>query len=243
LLLSIASEFWSIGEPSRILPLAVVLVACGSAVAGGRARILLAMSAAALILVAIAPVGYWLLIPLEARFPAPDPTLPASPYGIIALGGDSGHRLATLAHLSQTFPEAHLVYSGRGDRAAAVNDLRREHLDPAHVMLETRSRTTLENAKDSAQLVKPRPDEHWLLITSAAHMPRAIGCFRAAGFRVAAYPVDFVTRNEGPPGYGGRGPARLGEQRLAQLDDAVKEWIGLAAYRIAGSTSALFPAP
>lgn len=243
MLLSTASEFWSISEPSRALPLAIMLLACGSIIASGRARLLLAMAAAALIFVAIAPVGYWLLIPLEARFPAGNSTLPMSPYGMIALGGDSGHRLATLAHLSHLFPESLLVYSGGGDRADAVSELRERHLDPAHVILESRSRTTSENAVDSAQLVKPRPDEPWLLITSAAHMPRAIGCFRAAGFRVVAYPVDFVTRAEGPPGYGGRGPAPLGEPRLAQLDDAVKEWIGLAAYRIAGSTTALFPAP
>lgn len=202
------------------------------------------MAVAALMFVVIAPVGYWLLIPLEARFPPWNSTLPPSPRGIIALGGDSGHRLAALAHLSQLFPEALLVYSGRGDRAAAVEELRQEHLDRAHVILETRSRTTLENAEDTAQIVKPRPDELWLLITSAAHMSRAIGCFRGAGFRVVAYPVDFISRGGfGPPGFGGRGPAPLGEQRLAQLDDAIKEWIGLAAYRIAGSTDALFPGP
>lgn len=243
MLLSTASEIWPVGEPSRIVPLAIVVAACGSIVASGRTRILLALVAAALVFVAIAPVGYWLLMPLEARFPAANSTWPALPYGIIALGGDSGHRLAALAHLSQLFPEALLVYSGRADRAAAIAELRQEHLDPARVILETRSQTTVENAEDSAQLVQPRPDELWLLITSAAHMPRAIGCFRAAGFRVVAYPVDFVTRSEGPPGFGGRGPAPFGEPRLAQLDDAVKEWIGLAAYRVAGSTSALFPAP
>jgi uncharacterized SAM-binding protein YcdF (DUF218 family) len=241
--LSTTSEIWPISEPSRFLLLAIVLAACGSIVASGRARILLAVVAAAFIFVAMAPVGYWLLIPLEARFPAGNSTLPPPPYGIIALGGDSGHRLAALAHLSQVFPEALLVYSGRGDPAAAVNELRQERLDAAHVMLESRSRSTVENAEDSAQLLQPRPDELWLLVTSAAHMPRAIGCFRAAGFRVEAYPVDFITRGEGPPGFGGRGPAPLGKQRLAQLDDAVREWIGLVAYRFAGSTSALFPAP
>lgn len=243
MLLSTASEIWSIGEPSRILLLAIVMAACVSVVASGAARILSVMVAMALIFVAIAPFGYWLLIPLEARFPAHNSIFPTSPYGIIALGGDSGHRLAALAQLSQRFPDALLVYSGPGDPVAAVNQLRQGHLDPAHVIVESRSRSTAENAEDSAHLVKPQADQLWLLVTSAAHMPRAIGCFRAAGFHVVAYPVDFITRNEGPPGYGGRGPAPLGERRLAQLDDAVKEWIGLVAYRIVGSTSALFPAP
>jgi hypothetical protein len=32
-------------------------------------------------------------------------------------------------------------------------------------------------------------------------------------------------------------------QRVAQLDDAAREWIGLLAYRVIGNTNALFPAP
>lgn len=240
----LSSEIWTIAEPSRILPVAIAASACCLLFVSGRRRILLAAIAAMLIFVAVAPVGYWLLIPLEDRFPVQNSTVQQAPYGIIALGGDSGHRLVALAHLSQIFPKALLVYSGRGDRAAAIGEVEHERLDPAHVILETRSRTTVENAEDTAHIVKPRPDELWLLITSAAHMPRAIGCFRDAGFNVAAYPVDFITRGDrGAPGFGGRGPAQLGEPRLGQLDDALKEWGGLAAYRLAGKTSALFPTP
>jgi uncharacterized SAM-binding protein YcdF (DUF218 family) len=176
------------------------------------------------------------MVPLEARFPARDSTLSQPPYGIIALGGDSGRRLDALAHLSRQFPEARLVYSGRGDRNAAAFEMREEHIDPARVVLETSSRNTFENAVDSAQIVKPQADERWLLITSAAHMPRAVGCFRHAGFRIVAYPVDFATQ-------GGSGPAPIGERRLSQLDDAAKEWIGLLVYRIVGNTNTLFSGP
>jgi uncharacterized SAM-binding protein YcdF (DUF218 family) len=38
----------------------------------------------------------------------------------------------------------------------------------------------------SAALLKPKPNEWWLLVTIAPHMPRAVGCFRAAGFQGAA---------------------------------------------------------
>jgi uncharacterized SAM-binding protein YcdF (DUF218 family) len=67
-------------------------------------------------------------------------------------------------------------------------------------------------------------------------MPRAVGCFRRAGFSIVAYPVDFATQ-------GGAGPAPIGERRLWQLDDAAKEWIGLLVYRIVGNTNTLFPGP
>jgi uncharacterized SAM-binding protein YcdF (DUF218 family) len=70
-------------------------------------------------------------------------------------------------------------------------------------------------------------------------MPRAVGSFRAAGFPVTAYPVDYRTR-------GPQDAARFFPfvaNGLRRLDLATKEWIGLLAYRLAGYTDALFPAP
>ncbi len=61
------------------------------------------------------------------------------------------------------------------------------------VMLENKSRNTAENAAFTKALVKPKPGERWLLVTSAQHMPRAVGCFRRVGFPVEAYPVDWHT--------------------------------------------------
>ena len=85
----------------------------------------------------------------------------------------------------------------------------------------------------------PKPGERWLLVTSAWHMPRSMGSFRAAGFPVTAYPVDYRTR--------GGEDARRGflhtSEGLRRLDLMVKEWLGLLAYRLSGRTDALFPAP
>jgi uncharacterized SAM-binding protein YcdF (DUF218 family) len=86
--------------------------------------------------------------------------------------------------------------------------------------------------------VRPKPGERWLLVTSAQHMPRAVGCFRAAGFDVEAYPVAWRTRPRGRPTFGG---ALSGG--LNTLDLAAHEWIGLIAYRLTGRTSELLPAP
>ncbi len=233
----LSQALWPIVAPSRFLELATI-AACFWAIAGPlRARISAAAMIGLLIFVSAAPVGYWLLLPLEARFPAWQSTSRTPPYGVIALGGDAGHRLESLARLSREFPQARLVYSGRDDRDAAVKELRAAGIDPAHVVLETSSRSTAENAADTARIMRPGAAESWLLITSAAHMPRAMGCFRRAGFRVAAYPVDFATGDHSSP------LATTAMQRLTQLDDAAKEWLGLLIYRIVGNTNALFPGP
>src|SRR5262249_43502309 len=107
------------------------------------------------------------------------------------------------------------------------------------IELESQSRDTAQNAVYAKALTNPQPGEKWLLITSAAHMPRAIGAFRRAGFDIEAYPVDWQT--------GGRNDRRrlsfTASAGLAATDQAFREWIGLIAYWIAGRTSELLPAP
>jgi DUF218 domain len=61
------------------------------------------------------------------------------------------------------------------------------------IIVERKSRNTTENAAFTKQLVMPKPGERWLLVTSAMHMPRAVGVFRKAGFAVDAYPVGYQT--------------------------------------------------
>ena len=39
--------------------------------------------------------------------------------------------------------------------------------------------------------MKPEPAERWLLVTSAYHLPRAVACYRAAGWDVIAYAADY----------------------------------------------------
>jgi len=76
-------------------------------------------------------------------------------------------------------------------------------------------------------------------VTSAYHMPRSIGAFRRVGFAVEAYPVDYRTR--GIEDLARPFPS-LGEG-LRRGDIAMREWIGLLMYRLAGRTNELFPGP
>ena len=67
----------------------------------------------------------------------------------------------------------------------------------SRLIMERRSRNTLENAEFSKALVAPKPGERWLLVTSAFHMPRSVGLFRKAGFAVEPYPVDWRVGGRG----------------------------------------------
>ena len=64
-------------------------------------------------------------------------------------------------------------------------------VDPARIIVEDQSRNTEENARFTAAIVHPEPKQRWLLVTSAFHMPRAIGVFEKAGFDVVADPVAY----------------------------------------------------
>jgi uncharacterized SAM-binding protein YcdF (DUF218 family) len=70
-------------------------------------------------------------------------------------------------------------------------------------------------------------------------MPRAVGCFRAVGFPVEAYPVDYRTDGD----YRDLHPFRFMFNGMQLTDLAVKEWVGLVTYRLAGYTRELLPAP
>jgi uncharacterized SAM-binding protein YcdF (DUF218 family) len=209
------------------------------------------------------PLGNVLILPLEQRFPPWDPSR-GPPDGIVVLGGaitpevsaargvvalnEAAERLTVTAELAHRYPKARIVYSGGSnalisDRIAeapfGVEEL--EALGVAHnrITAEEQSRNTIENAVFSRLVAQPKPGERWLLVTSAYHMPRAVAAFRAAGFPVEAYPVDWRTR--GP--IDALQPFGSLSEGLQRTDAAVHEWVGLLAYRLSGRTKELFPAP
>jgi uncharacterized SAM-binding protein YcdF (DUF218 family) len=173
-------------------------------------------------------------MPLQYRFGFSPPVSQAPPNGIIVLGGSSVLGIEAAEALSRDYPEARIILSGYS--ATAVNKFARLGGDPARVYVESRPQTTFEDALYSAALLKPKPSERWLLVTSALHMPRAVGCFRAAGFQVQPYPLELGSPDLFVPYF--TGPAAF-----YYLDLAAKEWIGLIAYRLMGRTEALFPGP
>lgn len=212
--------------------------------------------------IAVLPVGAWLLIPLENRF-APLRELPDQVDGIIMLGGglhhdltvarrqltlqSPGERLVALLRLARRFPQARIVMAeGRGSLGSAQFEQilpARQFwadmgIDPGRVRYEDQARNTYENAVLTKTLAGYAPGQRWLLITSAWHMPRAVGAFRRAGWPVIPCPVDF--RTDGHYGMKIRLDLKWGLETFCL---AVREWAALAVYRILDRSDAWFPGP
>lgn len=263
--LLITKYFWWLVEPSNSL---LVLWLLGIAFLFTRwwklGRSLVTVVALLVLLIGALPIGEWGLRPIEDRF-APVLVPPPKVDGIIILGGviddyvigkrgipkslaaTGTPRLDAFIELAKRYPNARHVFTGgsitlingRDTEADVVRRiLARLGIDTTRIIFEDRSRNTWENARFSYDLLKPRPHESWLLITSARHMPRAVGVFRKVGWNVLPFPVDYITDVESRfhPEFG------IGAN-LQTVSEALREWIGLAAYHLMGRTDTWFPAP
>ena len=131
------------------------------------------------------------------------------------------------------------INPGPLSEAAATQDLLVQlGVAAERIELESVARNTYENAVLSYEAAKPKPGETWLLVTSAIHMPRAVGCFRRAGWTIVPYPVDYHTATTIATA-----PGLLLADHLMLVNGAAKEWLGLAAYYVLGRSDALLPAP
>lgn len=223
------------------------------------AHALVFVSALSLPALAVLPWSDWLVAPLENRIPAPA-AMPEHVDGIVVLGGavdgevfaargmtalnGAAERLTALVQLARRYPTARVIYTGESGSITHQEikeaPLAREMLeslgvDCSGVVFEAQSRTTRENAVLSKELMRPEAGEVWLLVTSAAHMPRSLGVFRAVGWQVLPYPVDYNTtgRSSGL-GFSVAGGA-------AAVAAGLHEWGGLAYYHLRGWTDSLYP--
>lgn len=165
---------------------------------------------------------------------------------------EAADRIMLAASLAIRFPNLPIIVSGgsgdpvnQQDREAdyIASILRQWGVKPGRIIVDNQSRRTAEHPGMiaralSVRIGKPiaKPGKTWAIITSAAHMPRAIGVFRKAGWSVIAVPTDYRTGTHWHPVLG-EGLAR----GLLRTDMAAREWAGLVAYYLQGKTSALFP--
>lgn len=222
-------------------------------VQAGRRIVMLAVSL--FLLFGLVPIGPNLLVWLETQYAKP--SLPPGIDGIIVLGGmfdtdsseqtrqlvsnDNMERMTAFIELARAHPEAKLVFSGgagtfppteRKEADMAQAYFRAIGFDDIRVIYERQSRNTHENAVLSKEVAQPAPGELWVLVTSAAHMRRAVATFAQAGWRVIAYPVD--------PGTGLAYDWRLWPLAVGRnfnaLEEALKEIIGYQVYKLSGKS-------
>jgi uncharacterized SAM-binding protein YcdF (DUF218 family) len=170
----------------------------------------------------------WLASRLETRFERPVVDDWTAISGLVVLGGEPG-RIAEALRLARAHPHLRVVLSGPSDYELSLLT----HIDQAmnsRIEIERNSLktyvNTCGNAIFSARLIAPKPADRWLLITSALHMPRAVGAFRKAGFPVEPWPVRNVNEYAAP-----------------SLRRALHEWVGLVAYRLLGCSDDVMPGP
>lgn len=223
---------------------------------------MVAIAVAIAVLVVFVPVGNWMTRSLENRFDVPA-ELPETVTGIVVLGGvidakesrergmtsisGAVERITEAAALAHRYPAARIIYTGGSGSISNQEDKEADYVSglfaalgvvPPRLELERESRNTWENATNTIELARPKPDENWLLVTSAFHMPRAVGVFRRHGWELVPYPVDYTTSADGTSS----APMSL-TSGLGQLSRGLHEWIGLSAYWLTGKTGSAFPKP
>jgi uncharacterized SAM-binding protein YcdF (DUF218 family) len=160
----------------------------------------------------------------------------------------SGDRFAEALRLALRYPDAKLVVTGGAGVFFTGADTEAEAgarfftdfgIAADRIVMEPRARNTEENAQFTRDLIAPAAGDTWLLVTSAYHMPRSVGLFRRAGFPVVPWPADYFST--------GKESFRLKidqpAENLSVTTLAVREWLGLLAYRVTGRIDEILPAP
>jgi uncharacterized SAM-binding protein YcdF (DUF218 family) len=204
-------------------------------------RLLISLSAVAMLLGGYDVFSGPLLRPLERSFPAlssdavaqlapapvavvvlgsgfhPDPRLPPN----ARLSGNGLMRLIEGVRLVKLLPGARLIVSdgfGQGEALAETAALMGVARD--RIVVEGLSRDTADEAALLPPLVGTAP---FLLVTSAAHMRRALGLCRKQGLAPIAAATDFATAGSDWSA-GDLVPRPAG---FLRTDYALHEWIGI----------------
>jgi uncharacterized SAM-binding protein YcdF (DUF218 family) len=162
-----------------------------------------------------------------------------SPSGSLAddpSWNDNVERLMTTYDLLRTDRARVAIVSGgaldRGLRTEAeylARQLIAWGIDPARVIVEDKANNTRENATYTRAIVSERKLGALLVVTSAYHVPRAAGCFRAVGLEADFLPVDYRAREPA------REPDLLPRAEFFAVSaKVIRERVGSLVYRASG---------
>lgn len=199
------------------------------------------------------PLGRMMIVHLENHIPRPASLTQVD--GIILLGGSfsldetadrgepvynlAGARLFEFAELAYRYPHAKLVLTGTPlESEYGVKALKSLGIAASRIISENQATNTITNAENAYQLVKPKPHEKWLLVTSAFHMPRSYGLFRKQGWKVIPYPVNYLTPGKNPIKKFWHSAYRRTNALAWAV--ATKEWAGMVNHYLEGRSEHLF---
>ena len=200
---------------------------------------------------------------LENRIPAG--TIPSKIDGVIVLAGmvnmefsrkglieltEQADRIIEGIIMVQRYPGAKLIITGgsgylkQGENLKEADYLKKLAIslgvNEERIFIERNSRNTHEHAVALAKILHAEEKGQWVLITSAFHMPRSLGCFKKEGLDVIPYPVDYKTTVDTSNNFSIVSfVPTMGN--LSSFNIALHEWLGLAAYRLMNYTNSVFP--
>ena len=214
-------------------------------------KVLVTLGTVLLLLLSTSLISSGLLVPLEQRYPSllhPEtvswgPKSSTSPKWIVVLGG--GHvsdprlpansQISTTAlgrvvegvRLYKTIPGSKLLLSGgrvfdpvpEAEVMAQIAVLL--GVKSQDIVLESDSRDTAEEAEVIGRMIGR---EKFILVTSAAHMPRSMALFKKRGLQPIPAPTDFQVKEYQRPIPGELFPSTA---CLCQVEAAVHEYLGL----------------
>jgi uncharacterized SAM-binding protein YcdF (DUF218 family) len=124
------------------------------------------------------------------------------------------------------------IHPPESDLAARI--LKAWGIPDAAILTENQSLDTHQNAVFTQRFLAARGISRILLVTSALHMPRAAATFRHTGLTVVPVPADYQNGPDTSPLI-----LRLlpNAGALDSSGAAIKEWLGLAGYRMLGWSS------
>jgi uncharacterized SAM-binding protein YcdF (DUF218 family) len=207
---------------------------------GGKGRLTAAAAAcyAALFLSAWGPVCHLALGALEWQF-EPLAAAPTDAPALVVLGAGEASvaRCVEAARLYRPDVHTTVLLCGGSDRPDVPPDAQEMRryvaalgINPDAVVLDVDSLSTHENAARGAKLLHGRGITRAVLVTDAAHMPRAAGCFRKQGIDVVPAPCNRMIRPVD------NWPAFLlpNAWTAEKIQYAVREWLGLLWYTAHG---------
>lgn len=210
----------------------------------------------------VSPLPDLLMTYLENRYPQPK-KIDKDVKGFIIVGFGIDRRISEARHtptfncaaervtylveLANQYPDKKIVFTAgnpeNGSKvtiASVAKDFYKNMTGkepPSNIIFDDKSETTFQCAENTYNLIHPEPEDKWVLVTSAAHLPRAMGAFQSVGWKkLIPYPIDYRTTGQYNINFG-----FSIYHGLMTWSIVTYEIIGILYYRLTGLTKKIIP--